>query len=129
MLNVLSLRLGRIVDRARVLESRLVMEKHQSHRDRLQLETEALWQRIRLVNWSLRTFVAGALLICMVIMTLFLSELLSLDFATVIASLFIGAMNLMILGLVLFLIEVSISTQRIREGISQILDEDGKSSQ
>lgn len=123
MLNVLSLRLGRIVDRARVLESRLALGKDLQHREKLQAETEGLWKRIRLVNWSLRMFVAGALLVCLVIVTLFLGELRFLDLSTAIVSMFIGAMNLLILGLILFLVEISISTQRIRDGITQILDE------
>jgi hypothetical protein len=124
MLNVLSIRLGRVVDRARVVEARLAIEKHSEHRSILQTETEALWNRIRLVNWSVRMFVSGALLVCLVIMTLFLGEITGLDLATAIATLFICAMALLILGLLLFLFEVSISTRRIREGITEILHSD-----
>ena len=127
MLNVLSVRLGRVVDRARVVEARLAVEKHDERRVVLQCETEALWKRIRLVNWSIRMFVSGALLVCLVIMTLFLGELTHFDLSAVIAALFIGAMCLLILGLILFLFEVSISTRRIREGITEILQQDGSS--
>ncbi|MEQ8313051.1 MAG: DUF2721 domain-containing protein [Gammaproteobacteria bacterium] len=123
MLNVLSIRLGRVVDRARIVEARLASEKHDSHRETLQSETEGLWKRIRLVNWSLRLFVCASLLVCMVIMALFLGELTLSNLSFMIATLFIGAMGLMIGGLVLFLIEVSISTRRIREGIVEILEE------
>lgn len=124
MLNVLGIRLGRVVDRARVVEARLAMEKHSEHRDLLQSETEALWKRIRLVNWSVRMFVSGALLVCLVIMTLFLGELAGINLSFTIASLFIGAMCLLIFGLLLFLFEVSISTRRIREGFNEILHKD-----
>jgi len=126
MLNVLSVRLGRVVDRARIVEARLAVEKHRVHRDILQRETEGLWKRIRLVNWSLRMFVSGALMVCLVIMALFLGELSGRDLSASIATLFIGAMNLLILGLVLFLFEVSISTRRIREGINQILGQENE---
>ena len=37
---------------------------------------------------------------------------------------FLGAMLLLIMGLILFLIEVSISTRSIGTGITEILDED-----
>lgn len=124
MLNVLSIRLGRVVDRARVVEARLAIEKYSEHRDILQSETEGLWKRIRLVNWSLRMFVGGALLVCMVIVALFLGELSGINLSGTIATLFIGAMNLLILGLLLFLFEVSISTRRIRAGIVEILDKE-----
>ena len=123
MLNVLSIRLGRVVDRARIVEGRLVSEQHAEHIGRLQSEVEALWKRIRLVNWSLRMFVCAALLVCLVIVTLFFGELQSYDLSIPIATLFISTMLFMIVGLVLFLFEVSISTQRIREGIVEILEE------
>ena len=123
MLNVLSIRLGRVVDRARVVELRLATEKHDDHLKTLQSETEGLWKRVRLVNWSIRMFVCAALLVCLVIATLFVAELTLSDQSFLIASQFIGTMGLMILGLILFLIEVSISTRHIREGIMEILEE------
>ena len=123
MLNVLSIRLGRVVDRARIVERKLVTEQHAEHITRLQSEVEALWKRIRLVNWSLRMFVCAALLICFVIVTLFFGELRRYDLSVPIATLFIGTMLFMITGLVLFLFEVSVSTRRIREVIVEILEE------
>ena len=124
MLNVLSIRLGRVVDRARIVEMRLASERHLQHKDTLQSEIEGLWRRVRLVNWSLRMFVCAALLVCLVIMTLFLAELNTRDLSFMISTLFIGTVGLMSLGLILFLVEVSISTRRIREGIVEILEED-----
>ena len=95
MLNVLSIRLGRVVDRARIVEMRLASERHAEHQDALQSEIEGLWKRVRLVNWSLRMFVCAALLVCLVIMTLFLGELTLADLSFMIATLFIGTMGLM----------------------------------
>ncbi len=124
MLNVLSIRLGRVVDRARIVEARLAREVHEDHRAILQQETAGLWKRIRLVNWSLRMFVSGALLVCCVIVSLFLGELATLNLSVIIASLFVFAMCLLIVGLILFLFEVSISTRRIREGMSEIIQDE-----
>ena len=124
MLNVLSIRLGRIVDRARSVEARLMAEPQSGHTSTLQEETTGLWKRIRLVNWSLRLFVCAALLVCLVIVTLFLAELARMNLSDAIAAQFICAMTLMIGGLLLFLFEVSVSTSRIRRGIVEILDTD-----
>jgi hypothetical protein len=124
MLNVLSIRLGRIVDRARIVEARLMAEPRSGHTSTLQEETTGLWKRIRLVNWSLRLFVCAALLVCLVIVTLFLAELARMNLSDAIAAQFICAMTLMIGGLLLFLFEVSVSTNRIRRGIVEILDTD-----
>lgn len=124
MLNVLSIRLGRIVDRARIVEARLMAEPQSGHTSTLQEETTGLWKRIRLVNWSLRLFVCAALLVCLVIVSLFLAELARMNLSDAIAAQFICAMTLMIGGLLLFLFEVSVSTSRIRRGIVEILDTD-----
>ena len=124
LLNVLSIRLGRVVDRVRVVETRLFKETHEDHRELLQSETNSLWNRIRLVDWSIRTFVAGALLVCLVIVALFLSELSYLNLSAAIVFLFVSAMLLVIVGLLLFLFEVSVSTNSIREGIDSMIKEE-----
>ena len=124
LLNVLSIRLGRVVDRVRVVETRLFKETHDDHRALLQSETNSLWNRIRLVDWSIRTFVAGALIVCLVIVALFLSELSKFNLSAAIAFLFVCAMVLLIIGLLLFLFEVSVSTSSIREGIDSMIKEE-----
>lgn len=125
MLNVLSQRLSRVVDRTRVVERQVLAEAHAHHKVALQEETEGLWKRIRLVNWSIRMFVSGALLVSLVIVALFIGELVALNLSVTIATLFIGAMCLLIAGLLLFLFEVSISTRSMRAGLNEILLEDG----
>ena len=83
-----------------------------------------MWKRIRLVNWSPRLFVCAALLVSLVIVTLFLAELARMNLSDAIAAQFFCAMTLMSGGLLLVLFEVSVSTNRIRRGIIEILDTD-----
>lgn len=127
LLNVLSVRLGRAVDRVRIVEGRLTREPHSEHVVLLQTEIAALWSRIRLANWSIRMFVAGALVVCLVIVSLFFSELAQFNMSAAIVVFFLGAMLLLIMGLIFFLVEVSISTRSIGTGITDILDEDKSS--
>lgn len=123
MLNVLSQRLSRVVDRTRAVERHILRETHERRITSLQTETTGLWKRIRLVNWSIRMFVSGALLVCLVIVALFLGELSDVDLSVTIAALFVGAMGLLIFGLILFLFEVSISTRTMREGLTDVIVE------
>lgn len=76
------------------------------------------------MNWSLRLFVCAALLVCLVIVTLFFTELARMNLSDAIAAQYICAMTLMIGGPLLFLFEVSVSTSRIRRGIVEIFDTD-----
>lgn len=123
MLSVLTARLGRVVDRFRKIEGYMIKESHEEHIAPLRNETTGLWKRIRLINWSIRTFVSAALMISLVIVALFCGEFVALDLSTTIAVLFVTAMCLIIVGLILFLFEVSTATEHINSGIAGILGE------
>ena len=50
LLGVLSTRLARIIDRARVIERRIPQAKTDEQRALLRRETKVLWRRVALVN-------------------------------------------------------------------------------
>jgi len=124
LLNVLSVRLGLAVDLVHLVEMRLGKEPDSDQVTILQTEITALWTRIRLANWSIRMLIAAALVICLVIVPLLFSEFASFNMSSAIAVFFLGAMMIMIVGLILFLIEVSISNRSIGHGITEILDKE-----
>ncbi len=121
LLGVLSTRLARIVDRARVIERRIPQAKREEQRVLLRRETTVLWRRIALINWAIRLCVTGALAVCLVIVALFLGELVVFNIATPIAVLFVLAMVLIVSGLVFLLCEVNLSTRHMREGMETAL--------
>lgn len=123
LLNVLSIRLGRIVDRTRVVEQQLVMIQKKEQKSLLQAETNSLWRRIRLINWSIRMCVIGALLVCLVIVSLFIGEFVFVDLSTFVAVLFVGAMLVLVVGLVLFLFEVNDAAQHLGKGMAVFIEE------
>jgi hypothetical protein len=129
LLGVLSTRLARIIDRARVIERRIPQAKREEQRTLLRRETAVLWRRIALINWAIRLCVSGALAVCLVIVAIFLGELVVFEIATPIAVLFVLAMVLIIGGLVFLLREVNLSTRHMREGMEVALEADADASQ
>lgn len=124
ILGVLSTRLGRIIDRARVVERRIPRAKREDQQQLLHAETASLWQRIDLINWAIRLCVTGALLICFVIVALFLGDLLrGFNISVLIAALFVLAMLMIIAGLVCLLREIQVATRQMRQGIEIALDD------
>jgi len=118
LLGVLSTRLARIVDRARVIERRIPQTEQEELRKLLRRETAVLWQRIALINWAIRLCVSGALAVCLVIVALFVGEFVAFDnIAAAVAVLFVLAMVLIVAGLVFLLREVNVSTRHMREGM------------
>ena len=115
ILNVMTNRLGRIIDRARNQEAKLqncapelVPEIH-AHLATLSL-------RAKLIGKAITFCTATALLVCAVIAILFLGGFLRLDTSMPVALLFIVAMLLLVLGLLWFLREIFVATARLRIG-------------
>jgi hypothetical protein len=123
LLMVLTTRLGRIIDRARIVESRIPYTSKEEQQSLLRAEAESLWRRIRLMNWAIRLCVGGALTICLVVVSLFVSDFTHVNVGLVIAIFFVTAMLLIISGLLIFLVEVGIATKRMRQGIEIVLEE------
>jgi hypothetical protein len=112
ILAVLINRLGRIIDRYRVLENSSPKagagEETVAH-----VEMAILSQRARLIHWAISLCTIGALFICIVIATLFIGSMLRVGVSQLIALMFIGAMLALIAGLLSFLREISLATGSI----------------
>ena len=122
MLNTLSGRLARVIDRKRFVDRNILRTPDSLCGDALRLEGRRLEQRIRLVNWSIRAFVGGALVVCLVVVALFLGDIAAPSLAGIIASLFMLAMLLIISGLILLLGEVGVATRQARDGSENCID-------
>lgn len=113
LLNVMTNRLSRIIDRGRFLTERpdLVGMFNQQKVDE---ELEVLEKRRHNTSRAITMCTVAALLICLVIVTLFTEEMLSIPFNRVIGILFSLAILALVAGLTLFLKEVHLASQTIR---------------
>ena len=113
LLSVLANRLGRIVDRARVLEAKIELPDEANKAPMLE-ELSRLSRRARLVNLAITFGTICALLICVTIATLFTGTFLPVQLSKVITGLFIAAMFSLVLALMAFLREVIIASRGLR---------------
>jgi len=109
ILAVLINRLARVVDRFRVLE-RSLLETRRRGLAAEKAEMARLSRRSRLIHWAISLCTTAALLICVVIASLFVGSVLNMDLSGTIASLFIAAMLALIAGLLSFLREIALAT-------------------
>jgi amino acid transporter len=116
LLSVMSGRLGRIIDRARVVERRVLKLDEGDELVLSQRELKTLWRRAAFINWAIVFCTAAGLLVCMLIASLFIAELLLINMTQVIAALFVLALFALIIALSLFLVEVQLATRTIRAG-------------
>ena len=115
LLNVLTNRLARIVDRARRLEAEFPSAAP-GRCEVLRESLQRLSQRARLVSWAISLVVSSAILICLVVIVLFIDTLTGFNIAGPIAILFIVAMSALTVGLAIFLREIYIATRNLRIG-------------
>lgn len=105
LIAVLNVRLGRNVDRRRVLEEDLRGTADNKQTDE-QRELRLLTRRIRLIYFAMLSAGLGALLVCLVVAGAFVGALVAVDISREIAVLFILAMFAVIGCLAMFLREV-----------------------
>ena len=113
ILNLLSSRLGRVVDRSRHLQDRHVATEGPDH-DEVVAEIRMIDQRIKLITRAIRVMVTCGLVIGATVAVLFLEELIGFSLQRVAAALFLLAVGLLMWALVLFLRETQISAQQLR---------------
>jgi hypothetical protein len=118
MLAVMTNRLARIVDRARILEAGAV-RSGTTPTPTVIAGLAALSRRAKLIGRAITLCTITALLICAVIAVLFLGAFLKLDTSAWVALLFVMAMLAFFLGLLLFLREIILATATVRIGLQQ----------
>lgn len=114
LLNVMTQRLARVVDRARHLEDMMEKGEEAEPYRRHKEELEALGSRIRAANRAIYATSASALLVCFVVAMLFTEQLTSLDLRVEVAALFIATMGLLTIGLAFFLREISVAQRSLK---------------
>ena len=114
-LSVLTNRLSRVVDRARALEERL--EKEPARRGALLADLRVLERRARYINTAISMCAVAALLVALVVVSLFADAFLGVDLAKAVALLFVAAMLCLSVAYIAFFVEVRLAIVALRIGI------------
>jgi hypothetical protein len=114
-LGVLTNRLARIVDRARKLEERY--EAHPGSAKQLHTDLAVLAKRAGYINVAISLCAIAALLVALVVVTLFANAFLGSELGWVIALLFVAAMVCLSAAFIAFFIEVRLAMRELRIGL------------
>lgn len=113
IMNILSTRLGRIVDRARGLQKMYADTAGAAH-DLVVLEMRQVDQRIQLNTQAIRVLVMAGLAIGTTVAVLFVEEMVNVPLERVAAGIFLVAVSLLMRGLWLFLRETQVAAESLR---------------
>lgn len=117
LLVVLTNRLARIIDRSRVLRSAELDTISEEDRERIGRELKAAFLRGRVVNFAILMATLSALMVCLVIVTLFMGFFQTVEMSVVISGMFVVCMSFLALSFCGFLAEVLISTAYLKSGM------------
>ena len=120
LIAVLNIRLGRNIDRRRLMEEELrgsTEDKQTDEQRARQRELRLLARRVRLIYFSMLSAGLGALLVCLVVAGAFVGALVAVDISREVAVLFILAMFAVIGCLGMFLREVYLAVTTGRHKI------------
>jgi hypothetical protein len=110
-LSVLTSRLARIIDRARVVEN--LLQSSDSPQEWLKEELVELYQRSHLINRAITLSTTCGLLICLVIAALFMGDAMGLNLDKLIAALFVGGVFSLIGSFIFFMREIFVATKTL----------------
>lgn len=113
ILNLLSTRLGRVVDRARILQDLHTTTSGAAH-DIVVSEIRLVDRRMAFSTRAIRLLVLASLSIGTTVALLFLEEVSHLNLQLVAAGTFIVALVLLMWGLLLFLRETQVAAEALR---------------
>jgi hypothetical protein len=114
-LNVLAARIGRIIDRARLMEAELAAATPEAAED-IHRRLKVLFKRATLINRAIALCVMCGLLVSLVVAALFVSSALNLELALPIAIVFVVALLSLAAAMLYFLREVFIATSALSFG-------------
>jgi hypothetical protein len=114
IIGVLSARLGRAVDRSRLLEDRLRQLQPEGQKVARE-ELGVLSRRVRLVYAAIVLAVVCALFVGLLIAVAFVDAFINIDLSKFIGLLFIGAMVAFIFALLVFLREIFLAVTSARD--------------
>lgn len=109
LLSVMATRLSRVIDRARSFDENWPQLDERA-RAAARTEIRTLERRRHVISWSINFCTCAALLVCLVIVSLFADELFPTSLRWLTGTLFVGAMLAVICGLMCFLREVYLAT-------------------
>ncbi|APE27817.1 DUF2721 domain-containing protein [Aurantiacibacter gangjinensis] len=124
IMNILTARLGRIVDRSRELLSRYHQTDGEEHDDVVR-EMRSADRRIGLIGQALRLLVLSSLVTGLTVVLLFIEEFTGFTIDAVVAGSFVLAIALLMWALVLFLRETQLAADALRLPRA-VLEEDRK---
>ena len=106
-------RLGRAIDRARLLKAEL-SKRTEAEREQVQAQVAIIYRRAKMIRFSITLAALSALLAAGLVVTLFVTALLQWQNGWPVSLIFIGCMVSLIASLVTFIRDINLSLRALK---------------
>ena len=110
LLNVLTTRLTRVIDRVRWFD----LKEAEDFQHKREYELKFLARRMRYANWAINFLCGATIVVCLNIMLIVIEGYFHSSLSNYIMASFVSTLVLLSSGLICFFIEVSIATRSLR---------------
>ena len=121
LLLTLTNRLGRVIDRSRALAALVTQAVPHAPRT-VRAQLDVLWKRARLIRLAIALASLSALCAALLVAALFLTALFHLEFAWLIALLFVACVGTLVAALAVFLRDVNLSLVALKLETAEACD-------
>jgi len=112
-------RLGRVIDRVRIISDRME-SLHQAEQERKYAQLVILWKRARLIRLSIILTASSALFAALLIVVLFFTAIFSLEWGWLLAILFVLCMLALIWALITFIQDINQSLAALKLEVEDV---------
>ncbi len=116
ILNVVTGRVGRIIDRARWFEEQHCTDQKLINK-RAKIELKSLRRRMQLANWAITFLTGAAVTVCLDVIMLLTNGLVDVNLDSYIIGMFITGLLFITCGLLTFFFEVTVATATLKIGV------------
>ena len=114
-------RLGRAIDRARILREE-IRSKSSVDEQNIKEQLNILWHRADIIRKAITFAAISVLLAALLIIVLFIASLFDLDYGWLLALIFIACLSSLIVSLSLFLFDINKSLAALKFEIQDVCD-------
>jgi hypothetical protein len=112
-------RMGRIVDRTRILSGQLRQEKDAAERDHVGQQLTIMFRRAHVMRFAMTMATMSVFMSGLLVVVIFASALTRLELSAVILGLFVISVSLLLLGLAMFIRDIFISLKALNAEVAR----------
>lgn len=115
-------RMGRVVDRTRILAGQIRQEKDPSEREHLVTQLHIMFRRAKLLRFAMTMSTLSVFVSGLLVVVIFVTALTRVEMSALVLGLFVVSISFLLLGLATFIRDVFLSLHALKREVDRALE-------